>query len=87
MSREGGHRITSRVSTEEYELDHVIVLELATTEHPFSPSSVPSSFLHAWIDHVYRLSNPSYHLLGPHVDLFTNAQTSYLYWWTALTQW
>ncbi|KAJ5420411.1 hypothetical protein N7465_002930, partial [Penicillium sp. CMV-2018d] len=66
MSREGGHRITSRVSTEEYELDHVIVSELATTEHP---------------------SLPLYHLPRPHVDLSINAQTSSLYWWTALTQW
>ena len=40
MSREGGYRITSRVSAEEYKLDHVVDSELATTEyHPLSLSS------------------------------------------------
>ncbi|KAJ9492379.1 hypothetical protein VN97_g863 [Penicillium thymicola] len=52
-----------------------------------SLSCLPSLFLHVWIDHVYCLSHPICHILRRRVDLFTNAQTSSLYWWTALTQW
>lgn len=85
MSREGGHRITSRVSAEEYKPDHVVDSELATTE--LLSLCLPPLLLHVWIDHVYYLSHSNYNLLGPYIGLFTNAQTSSLYWWTALTQW
>ncbi|KAJ5589145.1 hypothetical protein N7537_011823, partial [Penicillium hordei] len=53
MSREGGYRITSRVSAEEYKLDHVIDSEQATTEHP--SLSLTSSVVLTW-DCPYLLS-------------------------------
>ncbi|CRL19398.1 unnamed protein product [Penicillium camemberti] len=57
MSREGGYRITSRASAEEYKLSHVIDSELATTGHhplPLSSSIVLTYLISLLVD----LTNP-----------------------------